>query len=94
MDYMTMDYSKAEMFMHCKFCLNQYNVTDVKYEYSPHEWLNYEASDYPYEYPDGTKARIIVVWCKRCKQKVWDSRHLKPIEDEEKETKDNWKTQE
>ncbi len=74
-----LDYHRpGVMFVHCKYCLKEYYSGDFGDGKSPSEAMNYEISAYPIEMGRRKVARIIVVWCKRCKRSVWDSRHLLP----------------
>jgi hypothetical protein len=67
-----LDYKKANMFAHCNHCLKK----GLPYNESPDSYMNYQMTSYPFTYPDKTKANILVVWCKKCKREIWDSRHL------------------
>jgi len=64
------------MFLHCKHCLKEFYSGGFGDGQSPSEAMNYEVSAYPLALGKRKFARIIVVWCKRCKRSVWDSRHL------------------
>ena len=64
-------------FMHCKYCLKEFDENPKGM--SPQEAMAYEISSYPFEYPNGITANIIVVWCKKCHRQVWDTRHLKHL---------------
>lgn len=70
----TLDYKKAKQFFHCKHCIDQFLGSELHEIMSPKDYGMYEVSTYSFQYPDGSKAEIIVVWCKRCGRKVWDSR--------------------
>ena len=65
-------------FMHCAKCLREFYDGTFGDGQSPGEALNYEATGYLLKLGGNKMARIIVVWCKRCKTPVWDSRHLLP----------------
>lgn len=69
----------GQMFLHCKHCLSNFLGSDLHEQHTPQQAMNYEASSYPYTYSDGTTARILVLWCKDCHRRVWDSRHLSPL---------------
>ena len=73
-----LEYERAEMFLHCKHCLDKFYAGLFGDGDSPREALNYELSSYPFERKNGVKERIFVAWCKRCGRSVWDSRHLRP----------------
>lgn len=73
-----LDYKKVSNFLHCGDCLDKYNKSSLRHSLSPHEAMSYELSGYHFVYPDGKKAHILVVWCRKCKKSVWDSRHLQP----------------
>lgn len=73
-----LDYQKAEMFLHCESCLKDF-MDSIDYKasmLSPRDAMSYEVSSYPFTYPNGVTANIIVVWCKDCGKKVWDTRHM------------------
>ena len=71
-------YEEATMFMHCQNCLSKFIGSELHSYKSAHEAMEYEVSSAPFVYPDGTKASVLVVWCKKCGKEVWDSRHLQP----------------
>lgn len=73
-----LDYNKDQMFLHCKQCVTKLlKSADYKAGLtSPKEAMSYQASSYPFEFPDGTVENIVVVWCHLCENKVWDSRHM------------------
>lgn len=76
-----LDYEKANQFLHCKDCLTKF-LKSADYKaglFSPKEYMEYEVSSYPFKYPNGHTANILVVWCKKCGKEVWDSRHLTHI---------------
>jgi len=76
-----LDYEKAGMFLHCKECLEPF-LKSLDYKaglISPRNAMAYEASSYPFAYPNGTVANIMVIWCKNCGKKVWDSRHMQHV---------------
>jgi hypothetical protein len=65
--------------LHCAHCIDDLinNPLNPSYQKeSPEEYGQYEAKHHKIEYPDGTTAGIVALWCKRCKKLVWDSRHL------------------
>jgi len=64
------------MYLHCDSCLKKFK--EEREEFSPEELTSYQATAYPFELPNGSKIGIIVVWCKNCGKRVWDSRHLQP----------------
>jgi len=66
-----LDHKKAGNFFHCKHCIEQFLGSDLHQLMTPAEYGQYEASAYSL---DGEN--IVVVWCKRCKREVWDSRVL------------------
>lgn len=67
---------KDQFFIHCNKCLEKYSNSEERLKRSPHDAMNYEMSSYPFTMPDKTRVGIAVLWCKRCGNKVWDSRHL------------------
>lgn len=69
-------YADSEQFLHCQKCLSKFLESGQHSIMSPHDAMEYEASIVPFKYPDGVTARIVVIWCKRCGDRVWDSRHL------------------
>jgi hypothetical protein len=75
-----LDYDKAQPFLHCDHCLKLYLADRKKNngtsKASPRDTFHYEASGYPFEFPDTTVENIMVIWCKTCGRPVWDSRHL------------------
>ena len=74
-----LSYRKSKSFFHCKSCIDQFLGSPLHEVMTPKEYGLYEVSSYEFLYPDGTKADITVVWCKRCSQKVWDGRDLMKI---------------
>lgn len=64
------------MWLHCASCLKRFQDGEIGEGQSPKEAMKYAASSYPFTYPDGTTAGIVVVWCELCGKQVWDSRHL------------------
>lgn len=66
----------SEMFLHCKECLQKFLGSPSHSTMTPSEAMEYEASAVPLTYPNGKTALVVVIWCKRCGKKVWDSRHL------------------
>jgi hypothetical protein len=73
------DYEKDDQtFLHCKNCLDKFLGSPTHNHISPADFLDYCASAYPYTFEDGTTERVFVLWCKHCKLRVWDSRHLIP----------------
>lgn len=62
--------------LHCKHCLSEFMNSPQHEVMSPRDYCSYEVSSYPFKYPNGVNANILVVWCKRCHRQVWDSRHL------------------
>ena len=71
-----LNYNKAEDFFHCKYCIEQFLVSELHKTMTPREYGMYEVSSYVFTYPRGKKGSIIVVWCKRCGRSIWDSRNL------------------
>lgn len=71
-----LDYKKAKGFVHCKNCTEQFLHSPLHEIMTPREYGMYEVSTYPFVYPDKKVRDIIVLWCKRCGNKVWDSRKL------------------
>lgn len=69
-------YGKSKNFLHCAHCIKQFMGSELNETMTARDYGMYEVSGYPFVYPDGTRADIVVVWCKRCNRKVWDSRHL------------------
>ena len=65
-------------FLHCAKCLREFYDGVFGKGQSPGEALNYEPTAYPLKLRGNKIARIVAVWCKRCKTPVWDSRHLRP----------------
>ena len=76
---MELSYNKAKDFFQCKHCINEFMNNSLHEHMTPREYGMYEASFYPFIYPGGKKAQIVVVWCKRCGRVVWDSRWFSPI---------------
>ena len=72
----SLNYDKASAFAHCKHCLKKFLASPEYSKKSPREAMNYELSTYPFRYSNGIVGNIVVVWCKKCRRKVWDSRHL------------------
>ena len=68
------DYKRAKEFFHCKHCIEQFLGSELHDIMTPKDYGMYEVGTYEFAYPDGSKADIAVVWCKRCGRKVWDSR--------------------
>ncbi len=76
----TLTYNNPDMqFLHCAKCLREFYDGVFGDGLSPGEALSYEATAYPLKLGGRKMARIVVVWCKRCKRVVWDSRHLLTI---------------
>ena len=69
-----LDYNKAKRFFHCKNCLEPFIGSELHQLMTPSDYGLYEASTYAFKHADGSKSDILVVWCKRCKRNVWDSR--------------------
>ena len=70
------DYSMA---LHCKECIDDLinNPDNPSYKKeSPQDYGKYEARSHSIKMPDGTKTGVIAIWCKRCDQEVWNSKHL------------------
>ena len=67
---------KAKKFFECKGCIKKLMESGSREYLTPREYGMYEASLYPFVYPSGEKTEIVVIWCKRCKSVVWDSRFL------------------
>lgn len=74
-DSVPLDYKKTKQFYHCKYCTEQFIGSELHKVMTPKEYGLYEVGAYDFEYPNGDKAVITVVWCKRCGRPVWDSRH-------------------
>jgi hypothetical protein len=73
------DYENDEQtFVHCKNCLEKFLGSGTHEHMSPADFMDYCASAYPFTFEDGTTDQVFVLWCKHCKQRVWDSRHLIP----------------
>ena len=72
-------YGKAKGFIHCSYCLKQFNGSPLHESMSPRDYGMYEVSCYPFVYPGGIKKDIVAVWCKRCGRPVWDSRFLEQM---------------
>jgi hypothetical protein len=70
----TLDYKKAKRFFHCKNCIEQFLGSELHQSMTPSDYGLYEASTYAFKQPDGSEPDILVLWCKRCKRSVWDSR--------------------
>jgi hypothetical protein len=66
--------NKAKNFFHCGNCIEQFLGSSLHKVMTPKEYGLYEVSTYEFAYPNGTRAEIMVVWCKRCGKSVWDSR--------------------
>ena len=73
------DYNKAEPFLHCSRCLTEFYENP---EGSVENAMAYQASGYRIEHEDKPNEYFVVLWCKKCKQEVWNSRHLMPIPDD------------
>lgn len=71
-----LDYKKAKMFLHCKNCIDPFIDSNLHEVMTPRDYGNYEMSTHTFRYPNGDIANILVLWCKRCKKQVWDSRFL------------------
>ena len=71
-----LDYEKVELFCHCEHCLKDKKENKFGVGKSPEESMNYALGLHPFKYPDGTTARVVALFCKRCKRVVWDTRHL------------------
>ena len=71
--------NKAKGFMHCSYCLKQFEGSQLHGVMTPRAYGMYEASLYPFVFPGGIKEEIVVVWCKRCGRPIWDSRFLTKI---------------
>jgi hypothetical protein len=69
----TIKRGNINMYLHCKSCLPK-----IPNGQSPDDYMQYEATSCQFTYPDKKTANLFVLWCKRCKQVVWDSRHLQP----------------
>jgi hypothetical protein len=76
-------YEDVLNFGHCKECLGEYmaerEANGGESDQSPQEVMAYELGSCPFVYPDGTRASVVSVWCKKCHRLVWDSRHLTHI---------------
>ncbi len=69
----------GSMFLHCAKCLQEFYDGKFGKGQSPGEALSYEATGYLLKTGKNRMARIVVIWCKRCKRSIWDSRHLLPV---------------
>lgn len=78
-DTRRLNYNKAVSFFHCKDCIEQFLGSELHESMTPREYGLYEVSNYEFEYPNGEKAMIIAVWCKRCERSVWDSRDMEKM---------------
>ena len=72
-----LDYEDADMFMHCKNCLPA-DLGDLPPGESAGSFMDYQGSSLRFTYANGKSAMVFVMWCKKCHQSVWDSRHLQP----------------
>ena len=77
------NYEATKQFLHCKSCFEKLRESKELENSSPRDAMNYEIGVYPYIYKDGHKEGVIVVWCKKCKQMVWNSSFLKQRKKEE-----------
>jgi len=74
-----LDYDRdAEMALHCKHCLDEFNDGVFGDYQSPREAMNYEAVSCRIPLSDGRAVSVVSIWCKRCGRPVWDSSHLMP----------------
>lgn len=69
-------HSKGKNFFSCEYCLKQFTGSSLSETMTPRDYGMYEASNYSFTYPNGEKSDIVVVWCKRCGNRIWDSRDL------------------
>jgi hypothetical protein len=67
-----------QQFIHCKNCLEKFLGSPTYEHMSPADFMDYCASAYPFTFENGTTDQVFVLWCKHCKSRVWDSRHLVP----------------
>jgi len=67
-----LDYEESAYFAHCQTCI----PSQVPKGQSPEEFGSYCVSAVPVVV-DGIKISVLVLWCKHCGKRVWDSRHLK-----------------
>jgi formylmethanofuran dehydrogenase subunit E len=70
------EHDKTKTYFHCKGCMESFLESPLHKVMSPREYGLYEIGTSEFEYPDGKKVDIVVVWCKRCGLRVWDSRNL------------------
>ena len=59
-------------YLQCVECLKKGLPRDE----SVKSFMHQIGATYGFTYPDGTRAQILVLWCKRCGKSIWDSRHL------------------
>lgn len=67
-------HSKGKNFFSCDYCMDQFAKSPLSETMTPRDYGMYEASKYSFRYPDGEKSDIVVVWCKRCGNSIWDNR--------------------
>jgi len=67
-------YEETKRFLHCGNCINQFVGSDLHEVMTPREYGLYEIGVSEVE-----NKEIVVVWCRRCGMKVWDSTILLTI---------------
>ena len=67
-------HSKGKNFFTCDYCMDQFSKSPLSKNMTPRDYGMYEASNYSFTYPNGEKADIVVIWCKRCGNRIWDNR--------------------
>jgi hypothetical protein len=74
-----LDYKETKKFLHCKNCIEQFLGSELNESMTPRDYGIYEVGICDFLYPDGTRRDVIVMWCRRCGRKVWDSRSFMKI---------------
>lgn len=70
-------YKNTRHFLHCKDCIDKFLASDLSKVMTQKDYSIYEVGTMDFKYPDGKTEKIMVVWCKRCKNRIWDSRNYK-----------------
>ena len=74
------DYEDGYSFLHCASCLKEKVAGVFGKGESPEEAMSYVAAAVPMPIKEKgkptTNVGVVVVFCRRCKKTVWDSRHL------------------
>lgn len=70
-----LNYGKGKNFLHCERCVEDYKKNELSQMITLNEYMLLEIS----EYSAGGDTSFWVVWCKRCKKEVWDSRDPFPF---------------